>query len=88
MKGIEIGTCILVRLQCIVMLKHWGELNNISLGNRSKKIKTVPATGLVNKMDKFDLIANLLEAGLEPVVEKILLLLPLPCISQFSQVCR
>ena len=42
----------------------------------------------VNKMDKFDLIANLLEAGLEPVVEKILLLLPLPCISQFSQVCR
>ena len=63
-------------------------LNNISLGNRSKKIKTVPATGLVNKMDKFDLIANLLEAGLEPVVEKILLLLPLPCISQFSQVCR
>ena len=70
------------------MQKHWGELNNISLGNRSKKIKTVPATGLVNKMDKFDLIANLLEAGLEPVVEKILLLLPLPCISQFSQVCR
>ena len=70
------------------MQKYWGELNNISLGNRSKKIKTVPATGLVNKMDKFDLIANLLEAGLEPVVEKILLLLPLPCISQFSQVCR
>ena len=88
MKGIEIGTYILVRLQCFVMQKHWGELNNISLGNRSKKIKTVPATGLVNNMDKFDLIANLLEAGLEPVVEKILLLLPLPCISQFSQVCR
>ena len=42
----------------------------------------------VHKMDKFDLIANLLEAGLEPVVEKILLLLPLPSISQFSQVCR